>query len=167
MSKLRPWLAVATLVIVLDQISKYFISQRFSWGESRTITGFFDLVCAHNSGAAFSLFADQPGWQRGFFITVASLASLLIIYLLQRNNGSVLSKLALSLILGGALGNLIDRITHGYVVDFLSFHLGAYAWPAFNLADSAITLGAVLFIWDGLQPKAGQKNHDHPSTSRR
>lgn len=167
MSKPRPWLAVAALVIVLDQISKYFISQRFSWGESHTVTRFFDLVCAHNSGAAFSLFADQPGWQRGFFIAVASLASLLIIYLLHRNKGSILSKLALSLILGGALGNLIDRITHGYVVDFLSFHLGTYAWPAFNLADSAITLGAILFIWDSLQPKAGPKDHDHPSTSRR
>ena len=156
MFKLRNWLATAALVIVLDQTSKYSILQHFKWGEALTVTPDFDLVCAHNTGAAFSLFDNQPGWQRGFFITIASFSSLFIVYLLQRNQGNNWSKFALSLILGGALGNLIDRITHGFVVDFLLFHIGAYAWPAFNLADSAIFLGAVIFIWDGLHTKSGR-----------
>ncbi len=151
MPKLKQGLIVAALVIALDQISKYVILQIFLWGDLVKVTGFFDLVRAHNTGAAFSLFADQPGWQQGFFITVASIASAVIIYLLRQEKGSNLSKLALSLILGGALGNLIDRISHGYVVDFLSFHINSYYWPAFNIADSAITLGAVLLIWDSFK----------------
>ncbi len=151
MPKLKQGLIVAALVIALDQISKYVILQIFLWGDLVKVTGFFDLVRAHNTGAAFSLFADQPGWQQGFFITVASIASAVIIYLLRQEKGSNLSKLSLSLILGGALGNLIDRISHGYVVDFLSFHINSYYWPAFNIADSAITLGAVLLIWDSFK----------------
>ena len=154
MLKFRQGLGIAALVIAFDQISKYIVIQAFAWGDLRQITGFFDLVRAHNTGAAFSLFASQPGWQRGFFIAVASIASIFILYLLRRDSSSTLSKLALSLILGGALGNLIDRLAHGYVVDFLSFHLGSYYWPAFNIADSAITIGALLLIWDSLkQPK--------------
>lgn len=154
MPKFKAGLIVAALVIALDQLSKYIIMQVFAWGDLLKITGFFDLVRAHNTGAAFSLFASQPGWQRGFFIGIASIASIVILYLLRKGNGSALSKLALSLILGGALGNLVDRLIHGYVVDFLSFHLGTYYWPAFNVADSAITIGAILLIWDSLkQPK--------------
>ncbi|BBP00065.1 signal peptidase II [Sulfuriferula nivalis] len=151
MPKLKQGLIVAALVIALDQISKYIILQVFMWGDLLKVTGFFDLVRAHNTGAAFSLFANQPGWQQGFFITVASIASIVIIYLLRRDTGSVLSKLSLSLILGGALGNLIDRLNHGYVVDFLSFHINSYYWPAFNIADSAITLGAIFLIWDSFK----------------
>ena len=154
MLKFKQGLMIAALVIALDQASKYVVLQVFAWGDLLKITSFFDLVRAHNTGAAFSLFANQPGWQRGFFITVASIASVVIIYLLRKDSGSTLAKLALSLILGGALGNLIDRFVHGYVVDFLSFHLGSYYWPAFNIADSAITIGAVLLIWDSFkQPK--------------
>lgn len=154
MLKFRTGLVIAALVIVLDQLSKYVVTQTLVWGDLHRITGFFDLVFAHNTGAAFSLFADQPGWQRGFFITIASVAVIVILYLLRRSSGSTLARFALSLILGGALGNLIDRLMLGYVVDFLSFHLGTYYWPAFNVADSAITVGAVLLIWDSLkQPK--------------
>lgn len=154
MLKFRQGLSIAALVIALDQISKYYVIQVFAWGDLLKVTGFFDLVRAHNTGAAFSLFASQPGWQRGFFIAVASIASVFILYLLRKDSGSMLSKLSLSLILGGALGNLIDRLAHGYVVDFLSLHLGSYYWPAFNIADSAITIGAVLLTWDSLkQPK--------------
>ena len=155
-------LAVAGLVIILDQASKYAITQTFAYGETQTVTGFFDLVCAHNTGAAFSLFNTQPGWQREFFIAVSSIASVVILTLLRRGYGNALTRFALSLILGGALGNLLDRLTHGYVIDFLSFHIGAYAWPAFNIADSAISIGAVLLLWDNLT----QKKHD-ASPSRR
>ena len=146
-------LAVAGLVIILDQASKYAITQTFAYGETQTVTGFFDLVCAHNTGAAFSLFNTQPGWQREFFIAVSSIASVVILTLLRRGYGNTLTRFALSLILGGALGNLLDRLTHGYVIDFLSFHIGAYAWPAFNIADSAISIGAVLLLWDNLTQK--------------
>lgn len=155
-------LALAGLVIILDQASKYAITQTFAYGETQTVTGFFDLVCAHNTGAAFSLFNTQPGWQREFFIAVSSIASVVILTLLRRGYGNALTRFALSLILGGALGNLLDRLTHGYVIDFLSFHIGAYAWPAFNIADSAISIGAVLLLWDNLT----QKKHD-ASPSRR
>lgn len=151
MLKFKHGLSIAGVVIALDQLSKYALVQALAWGDLVKMTGFFDLVRAHNTGAAFSLFADQPGWQRGFFIVVASIASAVIIYLMHRERGNALSQLALSLILGGALGNLVDRLIHGYVVDFLSFHLGTYYWPAFNVADSAITLGAILLIWDSLK----------------
>lgn len=154
MLKFKQGLFIAGLVIALDQFSKYILVQDFAWGDLVKITSFFDLVRAHNTGAAFSLFADQPGWQRGFFIMVASIASAVIIYLIRRERGSAFSQTGLSLILGGAVGNLIDRVLHGYVVDFLSFHIGSYYWPAFNVADSAITIGAMLLIWDSFkQPK--------------
>ncbi|NOT18150.1 MAG: lipoprotein signal peptidase [Sulfuriferula sp.] len=151
MPKLKQGLIVAALVIALDQVSKYIILQIFMWGDLLRVTGFFDIVRAHNTGAAFSLFADQPGWQQSFFIATASIASAVIIYLLRKPQGSNTFKLALSFILGGALGNLIDRINHGYVVDFLSFHVNTYYWPAFNIADSAITLGAIFLIWDSFK----------------
>ena len=162
MFNLKRGLTLAALVIVLDQISKYLISHAFGYGDTRTVTGFFDLVCAHNTGAAFSLFNNQPGWQREFFIAVSGIASLIILALLRRGYGSPLTRYALSLILGGALGNLIDRLNYGYVVDFLSFHIGAYAWPAFNIADSAITIGALLLLWDNMK----QKKHDARSSQR-
>ncbi len=105
----------------------------------------------YNRGAAFSFLADQPGWQRYFFAGVSLLASLLIIWMLKRHSGQRLFCLAMTLILGGALGNLIDRIAYGHVIDFLDFHLGGFHWPAFNVADSAITIGAVLFVLDELR----------------
>ncbi len=151
MPKLKQGLTVAALIIALDQLSKYLVMQVFMLGDYIQVTPFFELVRAHNTGAAFSLFANQAGWQRAFFISIASIAAIVIIHLLRKPAGSPLFKLALSLILGGALGNLIDRIMHGYVVDFLYFHINQHAWPAFNIADSAITVGAVLLVWDSLR----------------
>ena len=151
------WLWVSALVLVLDQITKWLVVQGLAYAESIPLTPFFNLVRAHNTGAAFSLFADQPGWQRGFFIVVAGVASVVILHLLRRTRGRALFCLALALILGGAVGNVIDRLAYGYVVDFLDFYLGGWHWPAFNVADSAITVGAGLLIWDGLRRKPDER----------
>ena len=145
------WLLISAIIIVLDQESKYAITQSFAHGESLTITSFFNLVLAYNTGAAFSLFADGSGWQRIFFIVIASLAAVVIIVLLRKHTGQRLFSLALSLILGGALGNLIDRILLGHVVDFIQVHYAGYYFPAFNVADSAIFVGACLLIWDSFK----------------
>jgi signal peptidase II len=150
MPNLARWLLVSTIIIALDQVTKYAITQSFAYGESLEITPFFNLVLAYNTGAAFSLFADQAGWQRLFFIAVAVAASVTIVWLLRKNPNRLFS-LALSLILGGALGNLVDRIALGHVIDFLDVHALGYHWPAFNVADSAITVGAVLLVWDGFR----------------
>ena len=145
------WLGLAMIIVLLDQLSKITLSRMMVFGQSDTITSFFNLVMVYNRGAAFSFLADQPGWQRYFFAGVSLLASLLIIWMLKRHSGQRLFCWAMTLILGGALGNLIDRIAYGYVIDFLDFHVGGFHWPAFNVADSAITLGAVLFILDELR----------------
>ena len=143
---LSRWLGLSTLVIVLDQLSKAWIISRFAYGETMHVTGVFDLVLAHNTGAAFSFLHDAGGMQRWLFSIIAVIASVWIVWLLRRHSTQALFALALSLILGGALGNLIDRIAYGYVVDFLHFHWNEYYFPAFNLADSAITCGASLLI---------------------
>jgi len=145
------WLGIAMIIVLLDQLSKITLSRMMVFGQFDTITSFFNLVMVYNRGAAFSFLADQPGWQRYFFAGVSLLASLLIIWMLKRHSGQRLFCWAMTLILGGALGNLIDRIAYGYVIDFLDFHVGGFHWPAFNVADSAITLGAVLFILDELR----------------
>lgn len=145
------WLGIAMIIVLLDQLSKITLSRMMVFGQSDTVTSFFNLVMVYNRGAAFSFLADQPGWQRYFFAGVSLLASLLIIWMLKRHSGQRLFCWAMTLILGGALGNLIDRIAYGYVIDFLDFHFGGFHWPAFNVADSAITLGAVLFILDELR----------------
>ena len=145
------WLGIAMIIVLLDQLSKITLSRMMVFGQSDTITSFFNLVMVYNRGAAFSFLADQPGWQRYFFAGVSLLASLLIIWMLKRHSGQRLFCWAMTLILGGAFGNLIDRIAYGYVIDFLDFHVGGFHWPAFNVADSAITLGAVLFILDELR----------------
>lgn len=148
---LKRWLALAALVVVLDQLSKLWITSHFVFGESLYVLGVFDLVLAHNTGAAFSFLHDAGGIQRWLFGGIAVVASVWIVVLLRRHSAQVLFALALSLILGGALGNLIDRIAYGYVVDFLAFHWDEYYFPAFNVADSAITIGAVLLILDSLR----------------
>ena len=145
---LSRWLGLSALVIVLDQLSKAWIVSRFVYGETMHVTGLFDLVLAHNTGAAFSFMHDAGGMQRWLFSSIAIVASAWIIWLLRRHGTQALFALALSLILGGALGNLIDRIAYGYVVDFLHFHWEEHYFPAFNLADSAITCGAFLLILD-------------------
>ena len=152
---LSRWLGLSALVIVLDQLSKAWITHHFVFGESLRILGVFDLVLAHNTGAAFSFLHDAGGMQRWLFSIIAVIASVWIVWLLRRHSTQALFALALSLILGGALGNLIDRIAYGYVVDFLHFHWNEHYFPAFNLADSAITCGAFLLILDSF------KGHKH------
>lgn len=150
---LNRWLLVSVVVIVLDQLSKAAISSHFANGESMAVTSFFNLVLAHNFGAAFSFLDDAGGLQRWLFSAIAIVASVWIIWLLRKHQSQLLFSFALSFILGGALGNLIDRIAYGYVVDFLDFYWGNYHFAAFNLADSAITCGAGLLIWDSFTGK--------------
>lgn len=145
------WLGLSATVIVLDQITKQWISGMLEFRQVVPVTDWFNLVLAHNAGAAFSFLAGAGGWQRGFFITLAIAASVVITYLLRKHQRENVFSLALALILGGALGNLIDRVRFGHVVDFLDFYIQAYHWPAFNVADMAITAGAGLLIWDSLK----------------
>lgn len=148
------WLAISAAVILLDQFAKHQVVHSFRFGEGLAVTSFFNLVLAHNTGAAFSLLANGGGWQRGFFIGVALLAAGVIVHLLRRHYAQSMFSLSLSLILGGALGNLWDRVVLGYVVDFLDFHFAGYHWPAFNVADMAITGGAALLILDSFRKPA-------------
>jgi signal peptidase II len=145
------WLAVSGVVIVLDQLTKQWVVRAFGDGGSIAVTPFFNLVLVYNKGAAFSLLSSASGWQRAFFATIAVVASAAILYLLRRQSGRPLLSLALSLILGGALGNLWDRLMLGHVVDFLDFYYRSLHWPAFNVADAAITCGAALLIWDSFR----------------
>ena len=143
------WLALAGVLVVLDQISKLAVLQWLAPGRVVEVTPFFNFVLVYNPGAAFSFLAQAPGWQRGLFIAIALVASAWIVFLLRRHWRETLFSFALALILGGAVGNLIDRVVYGAVVDFLDFHAAGWHWPAFNVADSAITVGAVLLVWDG------------------
>jgi signal peptidase II len=154
---LKRWLLLAVVIIILDQTSKLAISSHFVYGESLTITSFFNLVLAHNTGAAFSFLSDAGGMQRWLFSLIAIVASVWIVWLLRKHQAEKLFALALALILGGALGNLIDRIAYGYVVDFLDFHWAGYHFAAFNVADAAITLGAMLLILDSLRSGGNAK----------
>jgi len=150
--RLVPWLALAALVVAADQASKYAVSSSLRPGEFREVTGFFNLVLAYNRGAAFSFLSDAGGWQRPLFIAVAAVAVAVIATLLAKHAEERLFCAGLALILGGALGNVCDRVVLGHVVDFLDFHaLGWHFW-AFNLADSAISVGAALLILDGVRP---------------
>lgn len=142
------WLVIALVVVLLDQASKILISQFLLYGQSEPVTSYFNLVLVYNKGAAFSFLSDQPGWQRYFFTAVSVIASLFILWMLRRHPNQRLFCWSLALILGGAIGNLIDRVAYGHVIDFLDFHLRGWHWPAFNVADSAITVGAVLFVLD-------------------
>jgi signal peptidase II len=145
------WLGIALLIIVLDQITKTLVIGHYQLGDSTRITSFFNLVRVHNTGAAFSFLAGASGWQRWFFVGLGAVASIFIVWMLRTQGHQKLFAWALSLILGGALGNVIDRLLHGYVVDFFDFHWAGYHFPAFNIADSAITIGAALLIFDELR----------------
>lgn len=150
-ANLLPWLAIAIVVIVLDQITKTLILQHYQYGDSTYVTSFFNIVRAHNTGAAFSFLAGASGWQRWFFIGLGIAAAIFIVWMLRSHGGQKMFAWALSLILGGAIGNVVDRMLHGYVVDFIQVHWGAkYYFPSFNVADSAITAGAALLILDEL-----------------
>ena len=142
------WLALALLVVVLDQFTKALILGSYAWGDSVELTPFFNLVRVHNTGAAFSFLAGASGWQRWFFIGLGLVASLFIVWMLHKHPGQKLFCFAVTMIMGGAMGNVIDRAVHGYVVDMLDFHALGWHFPAFNLADSAITLGACCLILD-------------------
>lgn len=155
------WAAISASVILLDQLSKYLVQRGMAYGESVRLTPFFDLVLVLNPGAAFSFLSSAAGWQRGFFIAIALAASVVIVFLLRRYAAERRFCVGLSLILGGALGNVIDRIWLGAVVDFLHFHLAQYYWPAFNLADSAITCGAAVLIWDSLRRSRAEQGNSH------
>lgn len=147
------WLILATVIIIFDQITKLWISQNFVYGESMAVTDFFNLVLVHNSGAAFSFLSNAGGWQRWLFSAIAAIASVWITWLLRKHKQDKLFCFALTLILGGALGNLIDRAAYGYVVDFLDFYWNTYHFPAFNIADSAVTCGAGLLLWESFTKK--------------
>ncbi len=147
------WLSLAAIIIVLDQASKLWISSHFTYGESLHVTDFFNLVLGHNSGAAFGFLSDAGGWQRWMFSAIAVAASVWIVRLLRQHAQETLFCLALALVLGGALGNLIDRVAYGYVVDFLDFHWNTSHFATFNVADSAISVGAALLLLDGFKGK--------------
>ena len=150
-SGLLPWLLIALIVIVFDQFTKTLILGNFSLGESRFVTSFFNVVRVHNTGAAFSFLAGASGWQRWFFVGLGAVAAVFIVWMLKSHGGQRLFGWALALILGGALGNVIDRLLHGYVVDFIQVHHSGWYFPSFNVADSAISVGAVLLIVDELR----------------
>lgn len=150
---IKPWLWLAAATIALDQISKWIVLGTLQVGETRYVAPFFNWVLTYNPGAAFSFLSDAGGWQRWFFTVLALGVSAWIVTLLRRHVGEFRLSLALTLVLGGALGNVVDRIRFGAVVDFIQWHVAGHPFPAFNLADSAITLGAILLIWDQLRTK--------------
>jgi signal peptidase II len=142
------WLGLALLVVVLDQLSKTLILGSFQLNDSHALTSWFNLVRVHNTGAAFSFLAGASGWQRWFFVGLGAVASVFIVWMLKKHPGQKLFSFAVTMIMGGAVGNVVDRLMHGYVVDFIQVHYGGWYFPAFNLADSAITLGAICLILD-------------------
>ena len=146
-----PWLGLALILLIVDQFTKVLILGYYKLGDSTTITSFFNIVRAHNTGAAFSFLASADGWQRWLFTGIGVAATLFILYMLRTHAGQKLFCFALACILGGAVGNVIDRVLYGYVVDFLQFHWqNRWYFPAFNVADSAITVGAIALILDEL-----------------
>ncbi|MEO6624548.1 MAG: signal peptidase II [Burkholderiaceae bacterium] len=147
---LAVWLALALLILIADQFTKVMVMGYFRLGDSMTVTSFFNLVRAHNTGAAFSFLAGASGWQRWFFTALGCAAAVFIIWMLHLHAGQRLFAFALTCILGGAIGNVIDRVAYGHVVDFVQLHFAGWFFPAFNVADSAITIGAVALILDEL-----------------
>ena len=145
-----PWLSLALILLIADQFTKVLILGYYSLGDATYLTSFFNIVRVHNSGAAFSFLASASGWQRWFFTVIGLAAAVFIVWMLKSHAGQKLFSFALACILGGAVGNVIDRMLHGYVVDFLDFHYGGWHFPAFNIADSAITIGAICLILDEL-----------------
>jgi signal peptidase II len=149
-SGMLQWLGLAFILLLLDQFTKLLILGYYHLGESTYVTGFFNIVRVHNKGAAFSFLAGASGWQHWFFIGIAVAAVIFILFLLRSHAGQWLFSLAMACILSGAIGNVIDRLLHGYVIDFLDFHWHHWHFPAFNVADSAITIGAACLILDEL-----------------
>lgn len=150
---MRNWLWVAALAFAVDQATKWAVFLGMEYHSMIPVLPFFSIVHVHNTGAAFSFLADAGGWQRWFFLGIGIAASMFILSLLRKHRNEALMAVGLSLVLGGALGNVFDRVWHGFVVDFLYFHYHSYSFPAFNVADSAITVGAALLIWDSIRRK--------------
>lgn len=148
------WLWLTGLVIVLDQVSKWVMVSWLSLYETVAMIPFFNLTMAHNTGAAFSFLAQAGGWQRWFFVVLAVLISIGLLVWLKKFAKTNMEAISVSLILGGAIGNVIDRIYFGYVIDFLDVYYGSYHWPAFNVADSAIVIGAGLLIFDSFRAES-------------
>jgi signal peptidase II len=146
------WLALAAAVLALDLASKAWVASVFEPGQGRDVTGFLRLVLVYNEGAAFSFLAGAGGWQRWLFMALAVAICAVLLVMLRRQHADPLVAAALALVLGGALGNLWDRATLGHVVDFVLVHAGSHAFPAFNVADSAITVGVALLLWESLWP---------------
>ena len=145
------WFSISAIIVALDLYTKHLVQQAFDYGERLTVTSFFELVRFHNEGAAFSFLADAGGWQKWFFTAISVVAIVVITYLIIKNLHNKLFCFGLALVLGGAIGNLYDRVTLGYVVDFLYFHVNDFYWPAFNVADSAICVGVALLLWDSFK----------------
>ncbi|MBL8472439.1 MAG: lipoprotein signal peptidase [Rhodocyclaceae bacterium] len=156
------WLILASVVVILDQLTKYVVVSGMSYGETWHIASFFDLVHVRNTGAAFSFLAGHSGWQRWFFIALAVGVSIWLLRMLAHHAAEALMACALALVLGGAVGNVIDRVARGSVVDFLSFHLGEHYWPAFNVADSAICVGVALMLLDQFRKRPGEDDAPEP-----
>ena len=150
-SSMVPWLGLALIILIVDQFTKILVVGTLQLGDSTRVTGFFNLVRVHNSGAAFSFLAGASGWQRWFFTAIGVIAAGVIIWMLRAHSAQRLFALALSCVLGGAVGNVIDRMLYGHVVDFLQFHHAGWYFPSFNVADSAITIGAAALILDEIR----------------
>ena len=146
-----PWLGLALILLIADQFTKVLILGYYRLGDATTITSFFNVVRVHNSGAAFSFLAGASGWQRWFFVGLGAVAAVFITWMLLRHGQETLFAFALSMILGGAIGNVIDRLLYGHVVDFIQVHWAGWYFPAFNVADSAISVGAACLIWDEIR----------------
>ena len=144
------WLGLSLIILLADQFTKVLIVGNYALGDSTMVTNFFNVVRAHNTGAAFSFLAGAGGWQRWFFTGIGVVAAIFMVWMLRSHSGQKLFSFAIALILGGAIGNVIDRLLYGYVVDFLDFHWKTMHFPAFNIADSAITIGATCLILDEL-----------------
>ncbi len=149
-SSMLPWLGLALLLLIADQFTKVLIMGYYKLGDATYVTSFFNLVRVHNEGAAFSFLASAGGWQRWFFTAIGIAAAVFIIWMLKSHSGQKLFSFSMACILGGAIGNVIDRFLYGHVVDFLDFHYAGWHFPAFNVADSAITVGAICLILDEL-----------------
>ncbi len=145
-----PWLALAVIIFIADQFTKVLILRYYQLCDGTVVTSFFNVVRVHNTGAAFSFLAGASGWQRWFFTGIGVAAAIFIVWMLRSHPGQRLFSFALSCVLGGAIGNVVDRLLHGYVVDFLDFHWAGWHFPAFNVADAAISIGAACLILDEL-----------------
>lgn len=154
------WLLLSAAVAAADLATKAWVSAVFRTGDVHVVAPFLNLVLWHNPGAAFSFLAGAGGWQRWFFVGVTVVVSAVLLAMLRRSGGNRLLAAALALVLGGAAGNLWDRLTLGHVVDFIQLHAAGYYWPAFNVADSAITVGVALILWDGVRDARAERRQE-------